>query len=232
VFNSDTGQIRFNLGFDNAIFRKHPLIPANTVAFSQPCEATLPVGFGERIGIDPRMLIRDAAGAHWTLIPFKDALPDLYESTKFLTSLNLQDLVNHLREESNKEGEQVEMFGAKIPYDLVSILGSLMLAACQFYLWCHLLEVRQVFSARRSDQDLTSYIGFYYNQWPARVFTIVSVSVLPIAVQASVLWNTRDNNPRLVVLAIGMMSSVSLSGLLARCFVALWSVLSKLDKEQ
>lgn len=84
------------------------------------------------------------------------------------------------------------MFGAKIPYDLVSVFGAILLVSCQFYLWCHIVAFTTFLSAEKT-YDFTGYIGLYTEQIAIQTFTLLSVSVVPIAVLGLTIWKSRHD---------------------------------------
>ena len=192
------------------------------------CAARMPLGVVQDVGIDIRAVLRNVAGTHWTSTPFEEAFPSLSASTKYLRSLALPDLLNHLQEESTKEGEKVEMFGAKIPYELVNIFGSVFLVACQFYLLCHLVEFTNRAHSRSSEQEFTGYIGLYDDQAAARIFTVLSVSVIPSAVLAFTIWKNRGPIRSWLEAGVALAFSIGLGWLLAKNFRELWNAKKRL----
>jgi hypothetical protein len=188
------------------------------------CQASVPLNAMAGFYMNLRSSMQEAAGTKWTPTPFKEAFPDLDNSTKYTRSLSAPDLVDYLREESDKEVEKVDMFGAKIPFELVSIFGSILLAACQFYFFCHLAELKKKFKASAESQEVTGYIGLYDIKL-ARIFTIVSISVLPVLTQAFTLWEVRSAHLVWLAPAIGVVLSSLLACALIVMFLRLWEVM-------
>jgi hypothetical protein len=216
-YERGTGQLELRLLFDR---------PGRNPAVDEPgeCRLTMALGKAEIIDVDIREVLRNVAGAHWPLTEFRQAFTSLDKSTNYLKSLSPNDLVARLGEEANKEGEKVEMFGAKIPFDLVSVFGSLLLVSCQFYLWCHLVEYsnRIKNGIQPKDQDPSGYIGFYGDQWPVRVFVLISVLVLPVSVQGFTLWRTAFLQYRWIAPACGLVGSLFFGALLCLRFLRMW----------
>lgn len=177
--------------------RKTQIVSMNLIVLGlqRPCEVTNEIQRYIRLDVDLRELIRSTAGQRrWQLARFVDTFRELDESTPFLRSLSFSDLINHLKFEADQAGEKVDIVGAKIPYSLVSILGAIVLASAQFYLWCHLLEYRSRLDGRPPDvvvEDRGGYIGLYQDA-VARHFTIASVSTLPVLVE--ILALSRSNS--------------------------------------
>jgi hypothetical protein len=165
-----------------------------------------------------------SVGAKWAPTPFNEAFSDLDSSTKYTRSITLPDLVDSLREESDREGEKVEMFGAKIPFELVSSFGSLLLACCQFYLLCHLAEFKKKFQSAPEGQELTGYIGLYDIKL-ARIFTLITVSLLPVLTQAFTLWKVGSGRFTWLTPTIGLVSSFLLGVALVVMYLRLWAVM-------
>ncbi len=160
--------------------------------------------------------------------PFAEAFPDLSDATKYLTSLGLGDLENHLRAEANKEGEKVEIFGAKLPYDLVSVFGATLLVASQFYLWCHLVELTTLLSQKRRVYDFTGYIGLYTEIAAVRIFTLLSVSAVPAGALAVTIWKNRHNEWwEWITPILALPLSLFLGALLVRRFRQVWALKPK-----
>lgn len=191
----------------------------------EPCDFQLPMGRAFPIVYDIRSGLRRVARANWTLTPFAETFPDLTQTTKSLTSLEMPDLENHLLEEINREGEKVEMFGAKIPFELVGIVGSMILVGCQFYLWCHLAE----FAARTRDgkeAEFTGYIGFYDDKVVIRFFTLMSTSMVPLGVLLYTAVHAYKQQLRWQIPALCTLISIFLGILLVREFIRVWAAKS------
>jgi hypothetical protein len=216
---SDTKQLGLDAYFESPVQYKR-----DSVSYDghKHCEIKQPLGEVEPGRLDVRGALRQVLDANLSTAQFNEAFPDLYESTKYLTSLTLEDLKQHLREEADKEGEKVEMFGAKIPYDLVSVFGAMLLVACQFYLWCHLVAFTAYLSKEKT-YDFTGYIGLYTGQLAIRIFTLLSVSLVPIAVLGLTIWKSRHNEWwEWIFPSVALPLSVLLGVLLVRRFRQVW----------
>lgn len=210
TFNVQKGQLFVNLALARG---------------DEECEVNLPFTKPEGGYVDIRRALKDILDGPISTTTFKEAFPDLSDATKYLTSLTLDQLENYLRDQANKEGEKVELFGAKIPYDLVSLFGATLLVACQFYMWCHLLRVESCISTGSTLEDFTGYIGFYKERLSIRLFTLSSVSILPVGTLVLALWSARrDEWWRWTTAIVAILLSSLLGFLLTRQFRAIWNL--------
>lgn len=220
---SDTKQLGLEAYFESPVQHKRDSIPYDD---HKNCGIKQSLGEVEPGRLDVRGALRQVLDANLSTAQFNEAFPDLYESTKYLTSLTLEDLEQHLREQANKEGEKVEMFGAKIPYDLVSVFGAMVLIACEFYLWCHLVALTTYLSKEKT-YDFTGYIGLYTDQLAIRTFTLLSVSLVPIAVLGLTIWKSRRNEWwEWTIPSVALPLSLLLGVLLVRRFRQVWNLKS------
>jgi hypothetical protein len=191
----------------------------------QTCDVNLWFGTEENGLLNVRSALQDVLKVNLSTASFEDAFPDLSDATKHLKSTALEDLALYLRDQANQEGQVVEMFGAKIPYDLVNVFGALLLVACQFYLWCHLVAFTTYVSNSSAKIDFTGYIGLYTERLAIRVFTLVSVSFIPVGVLALAIWKSRHSEWwEWIIPSIALPLSLLLGTLLVRGFLQLWSL--------
>ncbi len=109
---------------------------------------------------------------------FEDAFPDLSRVAKGLESLRLHDLRAYIERQSQESGRDVEIFGAKLPVDVLREWGLPVLAVMQLYFLLHLRR----FTARPRPASVSTFPWIaVYPGMASRAVTTSSVMLAPIA---------------------------------------------------
>lgn len=143
---------------------------------------TLYAGYDRLRSLRFRSILANVAAQSWSDQPFEVAFRELNDATKFEQSLSLSDTVQMLDRRVHTEGEKVEIFGAKVPLNIITSLGGLIVVCCQLYLWGHLRELTRLLSNEREEAEVTGYIGLYRDVL-MKALTVLSVSFLPPAIE-------------------------------------------------
>jgi hypothetical protein len=194
------------------------------------CPIEIPIPYFNDVNFRLRVALRQTAKAEWSAGPFAEAFPSLSNMTQYLKSLTPPDLVHYLQVEKDKAEDKVEIFGAKIPFELVSSLGSIIVLAAQFYLWCHLVEFTNRIQNGLKD-DFIGYFGFYDDQPAVKVFTILTAVCAPVAVLAFASITARKTHYIWITPAVSSVCSGYLGWLLVRSFARLWCVKNEIATE-
>lgn len=114
---------------------------------------------------------------------FEETFPDLYNFTKTNMNMQFNDVQRLLQSEMQRERftEKVDVFGFKFRERDLASWGALFIVIVQIYLVLHLRE----FNERQPAAEhwvKTAWIGLY-NDYLARVVSLLTASVFPIALQ-------------------------------------------------
>jgi hypothetical protein len=115
---------------------------------------------------------------------FDKSFPALKELTEFTESLPLDRLKQQLESEQERSREGFEIFGVKLPTELIGTWGILSLLVVQLYFWLHLLRfVKQAREDRGNDASVSQipWIGFYPEKITRFIFIFSSVG-LPLII--------------------------------------------------
>jgi hypothetical protein len=122
---------------------------------------------------------RDQAIALTAGLSFEDAFPDLRRAAEGLESLTLHEFSAYIERLTEESGTDIELFGARLPVDVLREWGLPVLIVMQLYLWLHV----RMFAAQRERKPLDStfpWIGAYRDFW-SRFVTVASIALAPIA---------------------------------------------------
>ena len=140
----------------------------------------------------------------------------LSEKTLRLESLPLDRLTNYLDYQRRVSGENIELFGAKIPAEVVALWGLPLIIIVQLYFLIYLRQLRSIdVHALRSAH--APWMGFFSDPF-AQVLFFSSISVLPAFTAGYLYYNEVANaglgasvtNDPLVPLFAGVAILVSL----------------------
>jgi hypothetical protein len=119
---------------------------------------------------------------------FPDAFADLTRVARGLESLTLHDLRAYVERMTEESGTDVEIFGARLPVDILVEWGIPVLVIMQLYFWLHLTRF---FASGRPSREVASFPWIAcYPQLLARAVTLCSVALAPIAAAALLYFGT------------------------------------------
>lgn len=164
-----------------------------------------------------------AQASSWGTDESTKEFPELIAAAKYFEDSPLERLAAALRERANTDTERIELFQAKLPADSIPTYGTIVLLLCQFYLFAHLVELREV-SAGSRDPDLPlAYIGLYKSRL-VFVFTVLSIAALPVLPLALAIGPATGDLRHILAIAIigstaiGVASAVVLWAMRVRRF--------------
>ena len=137
-----------------------------------------PASFSPALALDPVLGAKtDFADA----FPNLEKLPDLYQSQK------LRSLGTSLAETVAQQPKaELEIFGAKLPSDLIALLGLPVLAILLFQFSA--IGFYCASRAKRLDDEDASHWSFTLSSWPFAVVSCGTLFVLPTVAAAFSLW--------------------------------------------
>jgi hypothetical protein len=191
---SPFGHIQYN-GW--TIEDKDEAIPVGSVHFemvmaSADCAVRIRL---RQLDIDGRDEAAVVAGRQkvWTRDSYNMVFSDLSEQTKNIAQLPVRNISDEMRKRLVLEGERFEVFGAKIPAELITILGPVLLLLCEMYLILHLREFRRTIESGPLAEVPSGYVGFY----PGRLNYLVTASSVsvPVVVAYGALWRRLLSSP-------------------------------------
>jgi hypothetical protein len=150
----------------------------------------------DEIHVPIRVVYTGDVGAQAVLIPASDnrvplgefdhAFGDLARLAKGLETLRIDQLLDYVRRLRDDEGRSISLLGVSVPRRVVSQWGIALLIALQIYFILHLEHARGL---KFSPQLVQTYpwIGVYQGKL-ARFTFVVSVSALPLAALAALVW--------------------------------------------
>jgi hypothetical protein len=109
---------------------------------------------------------------------FATTFTDLALAARGAEPLEFQDIRAHLLDESKTASEVLEAFGMKIPVELLTTWGTLVLLAIQLYFFVHLLELSGKLHVGDPGWDVP-WIGMY-NSRASKAMYFWSAVILPI----------------------------------------------------
>lgn len=115
---------------------------------------------------------------HWDHGQFKESFPELSEVSSDFRSEELGTVERILRAQQSKSADSFEAFGIKLPAEIVTRFGILLIVAVQLYFAIHLSEL----SGRLQPDDPgweVAWIGVYRHKL-ARIMYFFSVFLLPL----------------------------------------------------
>lgn len=132
---------------------------------------------------------------NWLLGEFGKAFSELHRVTAGVTQMPLMDVLAFLklkaREEQERKGEQLDVFGAKIPADKLGVCGIGLLIGVQGYFLLHIRRLREIVGGCPRIRSHIVWIGGCRDKW-AQMFVVLSALVLPLGILvclAMKVWN-------------------------------------------
>jgi hypothetical protein len=144
---------------------------------------------------------------------FDSAFGDLSKLSKGLGSLTMSDINGYLHRLRDESGKEIELYGAKIPQEAISIWGTILLVTLQLYFVAHL---GHIVSYRSLNATLPAFawIGIYPDQL-SRAMTLSSLTFAPLTVALLILttWQSMSGaSVKLLECAI-LGASLGLAGI-------------------
>lgn len=115
----------------------------------------------------------------WANGPFADTFPELFALLRDLSDLNLSQADRYIEVQRRQAAPPIELFGARLPAEVIARVGALLLVLCQLYLWIHLEQLALWLSAVPVDTWPTGYVAVYQTSAAFRL-SVISASALPV----------------------------------------------------
>jgi len=116
----------------------------------------------------------------WKPGEFKETFPELNSLTENLQSLKLSEVGKLLERDKKRAAESFEIFGAKIPSEIIGIWGVIILLCIQLYFTLHMRDFLEKVNKSKETVNYP-WIALYSGFLP-KVITVISVSLLPLFV--------------------------------------------------
>jgi hypothetical protein len=194
----------------------------------------------DEIHVPIRVMYTGDVGAQTVLIPASDdrvplgefdhAFGDLAKLAKGLETLRIDQLLDYVRRLRDDEGRSISLLGVSVPRRVVSQWGIVLLIAVQVYFVLHLEHARGLTFSPRLIRTYP-WIGVYQGRAPRATF-VSSVSVLPMAATAALVWaggSSSGFDRRAIPLLLAALVSVAGALWTGRRALTLLSALSKID---
>ena len=182
------------------------------------------------IDVPAQQYLASRANANWGTGDFSHSFEALEGATKALDNVSLADVSAFLAAQLAQSKKDVELLGVKIPTELISRWGLVLIVCVQFYYW---LNLRQLASQLEGSPQPVSepWIGIYPDAW-ARIAFRSSSAILPFLAIYLVVWTglTADG-----ALTVGpKLFSRGIEGAIAFCGLALavgtWKICDRIAR--
>jgi hypothetical protein len=204
---------------------KDPDNPVDAQGVPFPPKILIPVNCGF-VDIFAQQYIANLANSKWAPGSFSQSFESLESTTKGLENVSLPDIATFLAAQIAQTKKDVEILGIKIPTELITRWGLVLVVSVQFYFW---LNLRRLASKPEWLLGSEPWVGVYPDAWSQFAFRCSSTLlpalavVLALAIGLTVEISTASVA---TVLAGGIEMAIALSGLALA--LSTWNICGKI----
>lgn len=136
---------------------------------------------------------------------FSESFPELNELTKDRQAASFDVWKRAIKAELDRGGETFEAFGLRVPSEVATVWGGVIMLGVQIYFLSHLLELKRKLRPEDPGWDV-AWVGIY-GGWLAKAMTFMSTALLPVGAVSLLAYKAALVSPRPQIVVEGIVGT-------------------------